>query len=181
MKTVAIAKTNQYLSFKLGNEIYALDVGNAREIVECSLITQIPKMPPWIRGVINLRGTVVPVLDLKRKFEMGQTEQTVNTCVIIVESILDGEMFVIGVLADAVQEVFELESSKIEPPPKFGSKVSTRYLKGMGRRGDMLFIVLDAEKVFSGAELAEAQEAADLSGPVEEQRNEQDAESSVQV
>ncbi len=158
MGTASITKTNQYLTFRLGHEVYALDVGNAREIVERTLITRIPKTPVWIRGVINLRGTVVPVLDLKLKFGMGATTETVDTCVILVESILDGEVFFVGLLADGVQEVFELEASKIEPPPRFGSKVAMQYVRGMGRRGDQLFIVLDAERLFCGAEIAEAQD-----------------------
>lgn len=156
-----IIKTNQYLTFRLGKEIYAFDVGNAREILECSDITQIPNTPDWIRGVINLRGNVVPVLDLKMKFGMGSTEQSVNTCVIIVESMVNGEFFVAGILADAVQEVFELDANKIEPPPKFGVKLSTQYIRGMGRRNEQLFIILDAERVFSGKELTIAQEVAE--------------------
>lgn len=160
MRSAGSSKTEQYLTFRLGKEIYALDVAAARQIVEFSLITQIPKTPKWIRGVINLRGTVVPVLDLKLKFEMGATERTVNTCIIIIEFSLDSELFIVGILTDAVQEVFELDTSQIEPPPKFGTKVSTEYLRGMGRRGDQLFIILDAQRIFAGRELLKLQEAA---------------------
>lgn len=160
MAAVTIAKTNQYLTFKLGAEVYAFDVGNAREILECSSITQIPKTPSWIRGVINLRGNVVPVLDMKLKFEMGKTEQTVNTCVIVVESMLEGEKFVVGILADSVQEVFELDAAHIEPPPKFGARIATKYIRGMGRRGSQLFIILDADRIFSGDDMAEVQSAS---------------------
>lgn len=158
----SIAKTNQYLTFKLGAEVYAFDVGNAREILECTSITQIPKTPAWIRGVINLRGNVVPVLDMKLKFEMGRTEQTVNTCVIVVESLLDGDKFVVGILADSVQEVFELDTAHLEPPPKFGARIATKYIRGMGRRGNELFIILDAERVFSGDEMNEVQAASEM-------------------
>lgn len=165
MATALATQTNQYLTFKLGPEVYALDVGSARQIVEFSLITQIPKTPPWIRGVINLRGTVVPVLDLKLKFELGVTERTVNTCVIIVEVPSEGDTLVVGVLTDAVQEVFELEASRIEPPPRFGVRVSTEYLRGMGRRGDELFIILDPMKIFSAGDLERAADVAQVGAP----------------
>jgi len=155
-----LTKINHYLSFRLGGETYAIDVANAREIVECSTVTQIPKTPPWIRGVINLRGRVVPVIDLKMRFDMGATEETVNTCVIVVETVVDGEMFVVGLLADAAKEVFELDDTSLDPPPKFGVKVNTHYIRGMARRGDDLLVVLDAERVLSLHEVSEAVEIA---------------------
>jgi len=160
MATATILATNQYLTFRLGAETYALDVANAREIVEYSAITQLPKTPDWMRGVINLRGIVLPVLDLKLKFGMGATERTVNTCAIVVEVILHGDLHVLGILADSVQEVFELEASQIEPPPRFGTRLSTKFIKGMGRKGDQLFIVLDAEKVLSGEEFDEVEQVS---------------------
>lgn len=165
MKTSRITQTNQYLTFKLGPEVYALDVGNAREILEYGAITRIPKTPEWIRGVLNLRGAVVPVIDLKLKFGMGATERTTAACVIILEVPGDGDVTVMGVLADSVQEVFELDPKQIEPPPKFGSRVSTDYLRGMGRRGDNLFIVLDPERVFSDSELSTALDVAESPDP----------------
>ena len=153
------SEIKHYLSFRLGRETYALDVGNAREIVECSTVTQIPKTPPWIRGVINLRGKVVPVIDLKMRFGMGATEETVHTCVIVVEAIAQGEMFVVGMLADAAKEVFELDETDMDPPPRFGVRLATHYIRGMARRGDDLLVILDAERVFSLADMEEAQEA----------------------
>lgn len=159
MAAAKVTRTQQYLTFRLGDEVYAIDVGNAREIVEVSQVTKIPRTPPWIRGVINLRGSVVPVLDLKMKFDMGATENTVNTCVIIVELTLAGEPFTIGVLADSAQEVFEIENKSIEPPPKFGAKVETQFMRGLGRRNDSIFIILDVDKVFSGADFNLAQAA----------------------
>lgn len=161
MATSALGRTNQYLTFKLGPEVYALDVASARQIVEFTLITQIPGTPPWVRGVINLRGTVVPVLDLKMKFDLGTTERTVNTCVIIVEFTVDDEVFVVGMLTDSVQEVFELDAGQIEPPPKFGTRVSTEYVRGMGRRDDNLFIILDPQRIFAAGELVRTKQAAE--------------------
>jgi len=170
-----VLRTNQYLTFRLGEEFYAFDVGNAREILEYSTITQIPNTPPWIRGVINLRGNVVPVLDLRLKFGMGNTEKSKSTCIIVVEFMLNSELFVVGILADSVLEVFEMEQKQIEPPPKFGVKLSTHYIRGIGRRADKMFIILVAERIFSEAELSQANEmggetdliAADMNKPAD--------------
>jgi purine-binding chemotaxis protein CheW len=145
-----MSATNQYLAFRLGDELYAIDVANAREIVEQSTITRLPKTPAWMRGLINLRGNVLPVLDLKMKLGMGATNETVDTCTIVVEVTLDGELYVVGVLADSVSEVFELDEKQVEAPPRFGTRLSTDFIKGMGRVGQNLIIVLDAERVFSG-------------------------------
>lgn len=166
-----IASTNQYVTFRLDDETYALDVGNAREIVEAPRLTRMPNAPSWIRGVMNLRGSVVPVIDLKQKFDMGVTELTRLSCVLLVEFMLDQEPFVIGVLVDAVLEVFELPPETIEPPPKFGARYSRQYLRGMGRRNDRVFVILDADKVFSDTGLAFEPEAEDQSDdPVSEER-----------
>ncbi len=163
MAVRTLIKTNQYLSFRLGAESYAIDVANAREIVECCGISQIPDMPDWIRGVINLRGSVLPVLDLKQKFGMGLTEQTKHTCIIVVEIVLEGDPFIIGVLADAVQEVFELAPSEIEPPPRFGTRISTAYLRGVSRRNERFYIILDADRIFTSGDLAHTEQAIDES------------------
>ena len=144
-----IVFTHQYVTFRLDDETYALDVGNAREIVEAPRLTRMPNAPAWIRGVMNLRGSVVPVIDLKQKFDMGTTEITRHSCVLLVEFMLNEEPFVIGVLVDAVLEVFELAPETIEPPPKFGARYSQKYLRGMGRRNNRVFVILDADKVFS--------------------------------
>ncbi len=157
MATNARSQTDYFLSFRLGEETYAIDVGNAREIVECSTVTKIPQTPPWIRGVINLRGKVVPVIDLKHRFDMGETEYTVHTCVIVVETVIDGELFVVGILADAAKEVFELDSSTMKPPPKFGIQVDTRYIRGMTKQNGELLVVLDAQRIFSLEEFTAAQ------------------------
>jgi purine-binding chemotaxis protein CheW len=148
-----ITTTNQYVTFRINQEVYALDVGNAREIVEVPRLTRMPNTPAWIRGVMNLRGSVVPVVDLKQKFAMGSTEITANACVLMVEFNLDDQLIVIGLLVDAVLEVFELREEAIEEPPKFGARYSRRYIRGMGRRNDVVFIILDPEKVFADVDL----------------------------
>jgi len=153
MTTTGIYDTKQYLTFKLAEEIFALEVANVREILEFTKVTKVPQTPDFMRGVINLRGSVVPVVDMRLKFGMPMTEKTVNTCIIVVEISFDDETTVIGALVDSVQEVFELEASQIEPPPRFGAKLRTEFIKGMGKRDGQFIIILDIDRVFSAEEL----------------------------
>ncbi len=145
---------NQYLTFTLEREQFALDIGSVREVLELVNITRVPRTPDYIRGVINLRGRAVPVVDLKLKFGMGATERTVNTCIIIVEVTLDGEGTVLGALADSVQEVYEMESSQIEATPRMGTPIKAEFIRGMGKAGEQFIIILDINKVFTSLELA---------------------------
>ena len=145
----SIAETTQYLTFKLEDEVYATDIAQVREVLEYSRVTKVPRTPDYMRGVINLRGHVVPVLDLKLRFGMSRTEQTVNTCVIIVEVNIEGEKTIIGALADSVQEVIEMDASVIQPAPKIGTKLNTDFIRGMGKRDEQFVIILDIDKVFS--------------------------------
>jgi len=160
MSNSAITETRQYLTFKLDKELYAMDVGQVREILEFISLTKIPQTPPFVKGVINLRGKVVPVVDMRLKFGMTQTEKTVNTCIVVVEITFNEELIIIGALVDAVQEVVELEPSQIEPPPKMGSRLKTEFIKGMGNIDDNFIIILDVDKVFSVEELTILQEKA---------------------
>lgn len=153
MSVPSITETRQYLTFQLGEEVFAIDVSHVREILEFSTVTKVPKTPEYMRGVINLRGSVVPVLDMRLKFGMTMTEKTVNTCIIVVEVSLDGETTIIGALVDSVQEVFELEPDKIEPAPRIGIRLKTEFIKGMGKRDDTFIIILDIDKVFTAEEL----------------------------
>ena len=157
MSVTSITNTRQYLTFQLGNEIFAVDVSNVREILEFTTVTKVPQTPEFMRGVINLRGSVVPVLDMRLKFGMTITERTVNTCIIVVEVSFEGDTMVIGALVDSVQEVFELEPDQIEPAPKIGTQLKTEFIKGMGKRDEQFIIILDADKVFSSEELSIAQ------------------------
>lgn len=143
----------QYLTFKLEDEVYATNIAQVREVLEFSKVTKVPRTPDYMRGVINLRGRVVPVLDLKLRFGMSRTEKTVSTCVIIVEVQMDGEAMIIGALADSVQEVIEMDASVIEPPPKMGTKLNTDFILGMGKREEEFVIILDINKAFSGENL----------------------------
>ncbi len=157
MSSPGIMETTQYLTFKLDDEVFALDITKVREVLDFTTITKVPRTPEFMRGVINLRGSVVPVVDLRLKFVMTKTEQTVNTCIIITEVTLDGETTVLGALADSVQEVIDLGSDHIEPAPKIGTKLNTEFIKGMGKHNDGFVIILDIDRVFSTDDLASVQ------------------------
>ena len=157
MTVTDIAETVQYLTFKLEEEVFALDVAKVREILEITSITKIPQTPEFMRGVINLRGSVVPVIDMRLKFGMSATEQTVNTCIIVVEVTLEGETIVLGALADSVQEVVEMEPDQIEPAPHIGTRLNTNFIKGMGKHEGDFVMILDIDKVFSEEEMVAVQ------------------------
>jgi purine-binding chemotaxis protein CheW len=142
--------------------VFALDISKVREVLEYTTVTKVPKTPAFMKGVINLRGSVVPVIDMRLKFGMSVTEKTINTCVIIVEINLDGDTTVLGAMADSVQEVFELETDQIEPAPEIGTRLKTEFIKGMGKRDDSFIIILDIDKVFSSEEVAMVQEVCPI-------------------
>ncbi|MEI7816959.1 MAG: chemotaxis protein CheW [Desulfuromonadales bacterium] len=152
-------QTTQYLTFTLADEVFAVDVARVREILEITNITKVPQVPDFMRGVINLRGCVVPVIDLRLKFAMEETAQTVNTCIIVVEVMMDGENTVLGALADSVQEVIEMEPSQIEAAPHIGTHLKTEFIKGMGKHDGRFVMILDIDKVFSSSEIAAVQGA----------------------
>lgn len=153
--------TQQFLTFKLGEEIFAVEVAKVREILDVTTITKVPRTPDFMRGVINLRGGVVPVIDLRLKFGMTRTENTVNTCIIVVEVRIGEETTILGTLADSVQEVFDLEADQIEPAPRIGTKLNTEFLRGMGKHNDTFIMILDIDKVFSASDL---ESVTDLEG-----------------
>ncbi|MBF0236108.1 MAG: purine-binding chemotaxis protein CheW [SAR324 cluster bacterium] len=144
----------QYLTFVLDSEEFALEIGKVREVLEVTSITKVPQMPGFMCGVINLRGSVVPVIDMRMKFGLHQTEMTVNTCIIIVEILIGKERTIIGAMVDSVKEVMEIEPSQIQPPPKIGTKLDTEFIKGMGKHNEGFLILLDIDRVFSVDELS---------------------------
>src|SRR5512147_760442 len=154
MSEAGITETTQYLTFKLDDEVFALDITKVREVLDFTTVTKVPRTPEFMRGVINLRGSVVPVVDLRLKFGMTKTEKTVNTCIIIVEVVVDNETTILGALADSVQEVMDLEPGQIEAAPKIGTRLNTEFILGMGKRDNTFVILLDIDKVFSTDELA---------------------------
>lgn len=147
-------QSTQYLTFNLDQEVFAVDVGRVREILELSSITKVPRTPGFMRGVINLRGSVVPVIDLRLKFGMTVTEQTVNTCIIVVEVQMDDETIVLGALADSVQEVIEMEPEQIAAAPHIGTQLNTDFIRGMGKHEGRFVMILDIDRIFSSEELA---------------------------
>lgn len=159
MGTATDTALRQYLTCRLGEEIFALEIARVREVLEYTTVTSLPRMPEFIRGVINLRGSVVPVVDLRLAFGMTQAERTVNTCVIIVEVAVEGDTIVLGAIADSVQEVIELAQGEIEPAPRIGSKLCNRSIKGMGKHNGRFIIILDADRVFTEEEAALVQAA----------------------
>jgi len=167
MSVPGITETVQYLTFMLSDEVFAIDVVKVREILEFTSISKVPQTPEFMRGVINLRGSVVPVIDLRLNFGMECTEQTVNTCIIVVEVNLDGENIVLGALADSVQEVVEMEPSLIEPPPHIGTKLNTDFIKGMGKVDNEFVMILDVDKVFSSDDLSKVQACDQIACPQE--------------
>jgi purine-binding chemotaxis protein CheW len=154
MSVTGITETRQYLTFKLGSEVFATEVSKVREVLDFTTITKIPRTPDFMSGVINLRGNVVPVVDLRLCFEMSKTEKTVSTCIVVVEMLLEGEATVIGALADSVEEVIDLEPDQIEPPPRMGTQIRTEFIKGMGKRDSQFIMILDIDRVFSADELS---------------------------
>jgi purine-binding chemotaxis protein CheW len=154
MSTSQITETTQYLTFKLAEEIFAFDVSQVREVLDISSITKVPGAPEFMRGVINVRGSVVPVVDMRLKFGMAKTEKTVDTRMVVFDTTLDGEATALGALADSVHEVIELDPDQIEDPPKIGTRWRTEYIKGIGKRNEEFIIILDIDRVFAADELA---------------------------
>lgn len=165
MAIAAITKPTKFVTYKLDQENYALDIDQVREVVDYTSITKVPQMPDFVRGVINLRGSVVPVVDLRAKFGLPPAERTVDTRILIVEVTVDQESTVLGALADAVKEVIELEPDQIDPPPKIGARLKTDFILGVGKRDNEFIIILDVDRVFSSDELAVFQEAQEMDIP----------------
>lgn len=150
---VSESRAGKYLTFRLDNEEYGLEILKVREIIGLMDITSVPKTPDYVRGIINLRGTVIPVLDLKKKFDMGQIEDTEETCVIVVEVALDGKAVMMGTIVDAVSEVLDIQEDEIEDAPAFGNNVNTRFILGIGKVKDEVKILLDIDEVLTATDM----------------------------
>jgi purine-binding chemotaxis protein CheW len=147
-------EANQYLTFTLGGEMFAVGILNVKEIIEYGSLTEIPMMPAFIRGVINLRGAVVPVIDLAARFGGRATEVGRRTCIVIVEMQQEEGRHDIGIMVDAVSEVLEIAAADIEPPPAFGAKIRADFIAGMGKVNSKFVIILDIMRVLSVDEMA---------------------------
>ncbi len=150
----------QYLTFVLGTEVFAIGILAIKEIIEYSGLTEVPMMPAAIRGVINLRGAVVPVMDLQARFGRPPSQAGKRTCIVIVELHADGERQDIGVIVDAVNAVLEIGADDIAPAPAFGARINAEFIAGIGKVNGKFVILLNAETVLSTAELGAAAEAA---------------------
>jgi purine-binding chemotaxis protein CheW len=146
--------THQYLTFTLGSEMFAVGILIVKEIIEYGNLTEIPMMPSFIRGVINLRGAVVPVVDLAARFGGKISEVQRRTCIVIVEITQDDAKHDIGIMVDAVSEVLEIRANEIEPPPSFGAKIRADFIAGMGKVAGKFVIILQIDRVLSVDEMA---------------------------
>ncbi|MBT4512600.1 MAG: purine-binding chemotaxis protein CheW [Chloroflexi bacterium] len=153
----------KYLTFKLSSEEYGLEILKVKEIIGLISITQIPRTPDHIRGVINLRGTVIPVMDLRIKFGMEAIESTSETCIIVVEVNQEEQTVRMGILVDSVSEVLDIASSEIEDTPEFGSEVNTDFIQAMGKTRDRVIMLLEINEVLSGDDITLANKTAEPS------------------
>ncbi|MDQ7838024.1 MAG: chemotaxis protein CheW [Thermodesulfobacteriota bacterium] len=155
-----MADIKQYLTFVLGGENFALETSRVKEVLEYTTITRIPRMPDFLCGVINLRGNVVPVMDMRLKLGMPSAGRTVDTCIVIVEVDFDDESATIGCLVDSVKEVLEIAANEIEPPPKMGMRLGTDFIQGMARQGESFIIILDINRIIAAEDIMLLQGAA---------------------
>jgi len=145
---------NSYLTFKLGEEYFASHVSNVLNILELVKITEVPMAPPYMKGVINLRGSVLPVVDTRIKFGLSEIEFTKNTCIIVINVDISGDKVSVGALVDSVQEVLEVDQKQILPPPSIGAKYKSEFITGMIKMDNNFIMVLNLDKVFSTDELS---------------------------
>jgi len=155
-------RLRQYLTFRLGRECFGIDVLKVREILDFTDVTKVPQVPDDMLGVINLRGRVVPVFDLRTRFGFAVGDTTQDSCIVVIEVSVDDEQVVVGILGDKVEEVADLDLDQIEPPPRLGNRLRTEFIAGMGKKADDGFIILlDIDRVFSAAELSLVQAVAE--------------------
>ncbi len=148
------ADVAQYLTFELGTEVFAINILNIKEIIEYGQVTEVPRMPSFIRGVINLRGSVVPVIDLSARFGKATSKVSRKSCVVILEVMFEDEQHIVGVMVDAVNAVLDIEDNQIEPAPSFGANIRSDFIKGMGKVEGKFVIILDVNYVLSMDEMA---------------------------
>lgn len=158
---------NSYLSFKLGDEVFAAHASKVLNILEMCKITEVPKAPEYMKGIINLRGTVLPIIDLRLKLGMPPTEKTASTCIIVLDVSVGVESVLVGAIVDAVQAVLEFEKSTILPPPNIGSKYRSEFIVGVADIDNTFIMVLDMDEIFTFEEIAEVKTNVDSLHSVE--------------
>ena len=154
------SKINSYLTFKLGEEEFAAHVGKVPNILEMTRITEVPKSPDYMKGVINLRGSVLPVIDTRIKFGMTPTEYTPNTCIVVMDIDMDGDSIHVGALVDSVQAVLEIDDAQILPPPSIGHKYRSEFIEGVANINEAFIMILNMDEVFSSEEVHNLQDTA---------------------
>lgn len=153
MREESASNSKQYVTFRLESELFGVEVTRTKEILSLIPVTSVPQTPDYMLGVLNLRGQVVPVIDMRRKLGLAESCKTEETCIIVVEVLLEGETITVGALADAVREVLELRGDQIEPPPKLGTRLKTEYITGMGKIDEQFIILLNLDRIFTTDEL----------------------------
>ena len=153
------AKAGEYLTFNLGRQVYGIEILKVQEIIGMMNVTRVPKTPEFVRGVVNLRGKVIPVIDLRLKFDMDRKDDTERTCIIVVQLALNGGSVVMGLIVDEVSEVLNVLAEQIEASPAFGGEADMDFILGMGKVGQKVVMLLDVDKVLAGDELATVQTA----------------------
>jgi purine-binding chemotaxis protein CheW len=162
--TIPAAKAGKYLTFNMGKEVFGIEILKVQEIIGMMPVTRVPKTPEFVRGVINLRGKVIPVIELRRKFGMETREDTDRTCIVVVQVAGASGTVTMGLLVDEVSEVLNVTGEQIEAPPSFGAKVETDFILGMGKVGQKVVMLLDADKVLSSEELVMAAQGKPAEG-----------------
>jgi purine-binding chemotaxis protein CheW len=147
-------KINSYLTFRLGNELFAANVSKVLNILEMTKVTKVPKAPTYMKGVINLRGAVLPLIDTRIKFDMPETEYTTNTCILVLDIEMNGEPVHVGALVDSVQEVLEIDDANIQPPPSIGTRYKNEFMEGIVKVEDNFIMILNMDLIFSMDELS---------------------------
>jgi len=153
MKKDEANKIFQYLTFGIGDEMYALKVIKVKEVLEYQNITRVPKTPDFMLGVINVRGHIVPIIDLHMKFKLPSAERSVDTCFIVLEVPVEEEMITIGIIADQVHSVTEILPENIDPAPKIGTQLDTSFIEGIGKENDRFLIILNIDKLITVEEM----------------------------
>lgn len=155
-----LTQPGQYITFRLGDELFAVNVAQVREVLDLTPITKVPTAPAFMRGVVNVRGSAIPVVDLRQRFGLPPSAETVNTRILVLELTIEGEQAVLGGIADSVHEVIELEPAQIAPPPTIAMRWRSEFIHGIGKRGEDFIILLDLNAVFSAAEMTSIQSSA---------------------
>jgi len=160
--SLALDEPTTYLTFTMDGEFFATDITRVREVLEYRHVTKVPRTPDYMRGVINLRGSVVPVVDLRFQLGMGPTERTVDTSIVILEVQIDNHLTLLGALTDSVQEVVDFKSEALEPAPRLGTRVNSEFIQSMAKHDNKFVIILDLVRLFSASQLGDVLERGPL-------------------